>query len=297
MTADSTLATIESAQDKLRQAVKLDPGFGLAWALLASMSVARVDNGGVAVAEGFAEARRLAHHAIALSPGVAEPHAVLAYLYRRDWDWNAARAELRAALSADPADPVSLMLDGLLSMTLGQHEKAEHQLRAAVERDPLFDYANFNLGNELYLRGKYSEAETTFRHLLEVSPRFKWTRPYLAKTLVAQGKARAALDVLQPMDPSATKYDYLPVVLLANGRAADADAALKTLITKYGSTDASIAMTYAYRNEKQRALQWLERAFAQRDPGLNEIMGEPLLKNVVSEPRFDAILREMNVPG
>ena len=79
----------------------------------------------------------------------------------RDWDWSAAGEELRLALSADPADPVSLMLDGLLSMTLGEHEKAEHELRAAVDRDPLFNYANFNLANALYLRGKYSEAKTT----------------------------------------------------------------------------------------------------------------------------------------
>lgn len=298
VTVDSTEATIKAAQGMLRQAVKLDQNFGLAWALLASMSVALVDNGGLSPAEGYEEARRLAMHAIELSPGVAEPHAILAYLYRtRDWDWTAARKELRLALSADPSDPVSLMLDGLLSMTLGQHENAERQLRAAVDRDPLFDYANFNLGNELYLRGKYSEAEAIFRRLLEISPRFKWTRPYLVKTLLAQGKSRAALDALQPMEADASKLDYLSVVLLANGRTPDADAALQMLIDQHAATDASsIAMTYAYRNEKQLALQWLERAYAQRDAGLIEMVGEPLLNNISAEPRFHAILRAMNLP-
>jgi hypothetical protein len=59
----------------------------------------------------------------------------------------------------------------------------------------------------------------------------------------------------------------------------DADAALQTLIAQYAATDASsIAITYAYRNEKELALQWLERAYAQRDAGLIEIAGEPLLK-------------------
>jgi tetratricopeptide (TPR) repeat protein len=229
---------------------------------------------------------------------VAEPHAILAYLYRtQDWDWAAARTELRLALSADPADPVSLMLDGLLSMTLGQHEKAEQQLRAAVDRDPLFDYANFNLGRELYLRAKYKEAETIFRRLLEISPRFKWTRPYLAKTLLALGKPQAALDTLETMETNGTKLDYLPVVLLANGRTPDADAALTMLIARYAATDASsIAINYAYRNEKELALQWLERARAQRDEGLIEMLGEPLLNNISAEPRFHAILREMKLP-
>ena len=298
VTVDSTEATIKAAQNQLRQAVKLDPNFGLAWTLLASMSIALVDNSDLSPAEGFEDARRLALHAIELSPGVAEPHAILAYLYRtRDWNWTAARAELRLALIADPSDPVSLMLDGLLAMTLGEREKAERQLRAAVDRDPLFNYANFNLGTALYLQAKYGEAEAIFRRLLDISPQFKWTRPYLAKTLLAQGQSRAALDALQPMDSGAIKLDYLSVVLLANGRASDADAALRTLISQHAATDAScIAMAYAYRNEKELALQWLERAYAQRDAGLLKMLGEPLLENISAEPRFHAILREMNLP-
>jgi tetratricopeptide (TPR) repeat protein len=298
VTVDSSQATIKAAQNMLRQAVKVDPNYGLAWTLLASMSIAMLDNSNLSRDEGYEEARRLAMHAIELSPRVAEPHAVLAYMYRtRDWDWSAARTELRLALSADPADPVSLMLDGLLSMTLGEHEKAEYELRAAVDRDPLFNYANFNLANALYLRGKYSEAETTYRRLLEISPRFKWTRPNLAKTLLAQGNPGAALDVLQPMEAGAMKLDYLPVILLANGRPADAETALQALIAQHAATDAScIAMTYAYKNDKEAALQWLERAYAQRDAGLLEMLGEPLFKNISAEPRFHAILRAMNLP-
>ena len=298
VTADSAEATIKNAQSMLRQAVTLDPNFGLAWALLASMSVALVDNSDLSPVEGFDEARRLATHAIELSPGVAEPHAILAYLYRtRDWDWTAARKELQLALSADPADPVSLMLDGLLSLSLGQREKAERELRAAVDRDPFFNYANFNLGNALYLHGKYAEAETVFRHLLEISPRFKWTRLYLAKTLLAQGKPQAALDTLQPTEADDAGSSYLPVILFANGRTQDADAALQILIQRYAATDAySIAVTYAYRNETELALEWLERAYTQRDAGLIEMVGEPLLKNIWVEPRYHAILREMNLP-
>ncbi len=298
VTIESSEAATRGAQKLLTQAVKLDPNFGLAWTLLASMSVALVVNGDLLPAEGYAEARRLAMHAIELSPGVAEPHAILAYLYRNDWDWTAAREELRLALSADPSDPVSLMLSGLMSMAQGQHDKAEHQLRAAVERDPLFSYANFDLGNELYLHGKYSEAEAAFRRLLDNSPRFKWTRPYLAKTLLAQGKARPALEAIEPAESDSAKLDYLPILLIANGRVHEADAALQVLIEKYAATDAYyIAMTYAYRGDKLLALQWLERAVAQRDTGLLEMMGEPLLTNISAEPRFGAIVRRINLPS
>jgi hypothetical protein len=64
-----------------------------------------------------------------------------------------------------------------------------------------------------------------------------------------------------------------------------------------GATGANyIAMTYACRREKQLAPPWLERACAQRDAGLLDMIGEPLLKNAAAEPRYHAILRAMKLP-
>lgn len=299
VTLDASEGSIKSAQAKLRQAVKLDPNFGLAWTLLASMSIALVDNSDLAPAVGYEEARRLARHAIELDQGLAEPHAVLAYVYRtQDWNWTGAETELHLALSADPSDPVSLMFDGLLAITLGQLDKADRQLRAAVFRDPLFNYANFNLGQVLYLQGRYGEAETAWRRLSEISPGFKYTRPYLAKALLAQGKAPDALATLQQMsDDDPDKLDYLPIMLFANGRRVEADIALQTLIAQRAGTDAvDIAAAYAYRNDKELALQWFERAYAQRDPGLLEVAGEPLFKSIADNPRFFAVLRSVRLP-
>jgi hypothetical protein len=43
-------------------------------------------------------------------------------------------------------------------------------------------------------------------------------------------------------------------------------------------------------------LKWLERAYAQKDPGLYAIKGEPLLANLEGDPRYKAFLRKMNLP-
>lgn len=98
-------------------------------------------------------------------------------------------------------------------------------------------------------------------------------------------------------DDDPHRLDYLSIILLANGRRIDADAVLQTLITQRSATDAvNIAATYAYENDKELALQWLERAYAQRDAGLLEITGEPLFKSVADEPRFQAVLRSVRLP-
>jgi hypothetical protein len=55
-------------------------------------------------------------------------------------------------------------------------------------------------------------------------------------------------------------------------------------------------MNYACRNDRNLALQWLDRAYKQKDASLAEIVGEPLFKNLASDPRYKAFLRKMNLP-
>jgi len=188
------------------------------------------------------------------------------------------------------------MFAGILGKTFGHWSEAERNLRSAIARDPLNSYAHFNLGEVLYLAGQYADAETVFRHLLELTPNFAWTRPYLAKTLLVEGKPQAALSVLEPIDENA-RNDFLSEVLWANHRELEADAALQRLISKFGGTNAYlVALNYAYRNDKEPAVQWLNRAYVQRDLGLLLMNNEPLLRNVVGDTRVQALRRKLNLP-
>ncbi len=59
----------------------------------------------------------------------------------------------------------------------------------------------------------------------------------------------------------------------------------------------SIAEVYAFRGQSDEAMRWLERAYAQKDPYLSySIKGDTLLKNIAGDPRYEAILRKMNLP-
>ena len=55
-------------------------------------------------------------------------------------------------------------------------------------------------------------------------------------------------------------------------------------------------MNYAYRADHDQAIQWLDRAYRQKDGDLVEIVGEPLLRNIADDPRYKAFLRKMNLP-
>jgi tetratricopeptide (TPR) repeat protein len=133
--------------------------------------------------------------------------------------------------------------------------------------------------------------------LLEIAPGFLWTRGYLGKTLLMQGKPKEALAMVQQEADEEERLAYLAVVLQAAGRQAEADEALQAQIAQWADTRAYyVAQTYAYRGENELALQWLERAYVQKDAALNEILGEQLFKGMADDPRYKAFLRKMKLP-
>ena len=80
---------------------------------------------------------------------------------------------------------------------------------------------------------------------------------------------------------------------LGQKRIPESDAALAELIEKFGETAAyQIAEVYAYRNDKDHAFEWLERARRQRDAGLPGLRADTPLPNL---PRWDALLRNIGL--
>jgi len=57
-----------------------------------------------------------------------------------------------------------------------------------------------------------------------------------------------------------------------------------------------IAEIYAYRGEADKAFEWLERAYKQRDGGLSQMKGDPLLSSLERDPRWHAFLKKMKLP-
>jgi len=294
----TTKSSLDAAAEYLEQAIKLDPSYGMAWSGLARVVELKTDNGFLDAAEGYERDRQLAQRALQLSPDLADAHARLQYIHLTyDWDWAASETEGRRALAVDPTMPEAMQHAGMLSYTLGRWDDAERQLRAALVRDPLDPYVIWNLGTTYYLAGRFAEAESTFRRLLELEPGFSWTYASLGKTLLAQGKPEAALAIVQQAVDERERLVLLPVFLQAAGRQAEADEALKAQIAQWADTGAFfVAETYAYRGDDDLALEWLERAYKQKDASLVEIVGEPMFKNLTDDPRYKAFLRKMKLP-
>ena len=289
-------ASWDAAGAYLEQAIKLDPGFGAAWKDLGYNVWLKTRIGSLAPAEGFERTRQLGQHAAQLSPDLVAAHAVLEMVHLDyDWDWAAAEIEVQRQLAIDPTNQGA---GAVLSSTLGRWDDAERKLRWSLVRDPLSVFVMNGLGDVYYGAGRFAEAEAMYRRVLGLAPGFVAIRVALGKTLLAQGKPEAALEMVQSDD---LRRLLLPVVLQANGRQAEADEALKALVLGVRSANSGaywVAMNYAYRGDHDLALEWLERAYLQKDSSLAGIVGETrhLFKNIADDPRYKAFLRKMKLP-
>jgi TolB-like protein/Tfp pilus assembly protein PilF len=288
---------LKEARKHIEQAIQLDPDFILARTTLGWITTSLTINRKLPVRDGFERARQLGQHALELSPDLADAHLLLGYIHRiYDWDWAAAQSEARQGLTLDPKHRYALELNGQIAASIGDWDGAERYFRQMLVTDPLNPQPHWDLGTTLYRAGRFADAEVVYHKLIELVPDYAWAHGYLAKTLLAEGKPEAALAMAQQEGDEGTRLDILPIVLQAAGRHAEADEALKALAAKYADTDAYfVAMTYAYRDDHDLALQWLERAYQQKDSGFVEIVGEPLFKNLANDARYKAFLRKMNL--
>ncbi|MEO7938553.1 MAG: hypothetical protein ABIR55_08010, partial [Burkholderiaceae bacterium] len=57
-----------------------------------------------------------------------------------------------------------------------------------------------------------------------------------------------------------------------------------------------VAEAYAWRGQKDKAFEWLDRAFALNDGGLSFLKSDPLMASLVTDPRYAALLKKLGLP-
>jgi tetratricopeptide (TPR) repeat protein len=112
------------------------------------------------------------------------------------------------------------------------------------------------------------------------------------------GRPQNALPEIARIGDDPTRTFLYAIAYHALGRKKQSDEALRKLIAKYQGIDPYlIAEVYAFRNQSDKAFEWLDRAYAEHDDGLISTKVEPLLKSLHSDPRFAALLKKLNLPA
>ena len=148
------------------------------------------------------------------------------------------------------------------------------------------------------MMGQLDQSAADSRKALEVNPDY-WASPInLSRTYLLRGRPQDALREIERVHNATYRAHLYALTYYALGRKKESDAALRELMMKYHASNAfEIATIYAFRNQTDEAFEWLDRAYAQRDPSMMSTKLEPLLKNLHHDPRFAALLKKLNLPN
>jgi TolB-like protein/DNA-binding winged helix-turn-helix (wHTH) protein/Tfp pilus assembly protein PilF len=284
-----------------RQVIDADPGYALAYAGMAESYCGLAGYGVLRPGEAFPNAEGAARKALEIDATLAEAYTALGYVescYRRNW--QAAEREFRRALELNPNYATAHLWHGEHLANLGEAEGAITEFKRARELDPLSLTVNAGLGRVLRDGHHFDEAIEQCKRTLELEPNF--AQAHWCLGLGYLGKAR--YDDAIPEFQKARALGEVPLALWSlayaygvAGRKAEAREALRQF--RQQSRDGYVspyfmAGIYAGLGEKDRAFEWLHKAY--EDGDFMQLKLDPFLDSLRSDPRFRELLRRVNLP-
>jgi serine/threonine-protein kinase len=280
------------------QAIELDPRYALAYAERAEAWVSMGDLTGQRPT-AYPKALSDAEKAVAIAPALAEARAALGWVRcLAEWRFAEGLAELKRAKELSPANPTANDLLARIIVYLGRFDEAERQARQAVELDPLSTVTQANLARVLFYAGKLDEADAAARKSAELQPTGAGSHRFQVLIAVQRGDGEAALREAQLEPDEGFRRFELALSHYARGDRQAADAALADLIAKAREGFAyQIAEVYAVRGEADKAFEWLQISFDDRDAGALGLLVDPLLRGLHDDPRYKNLLAKLGLSG
>jgi tetratricopeptide (TPR) repeat protein len=301
----------EKAVEYFKQAIENDPNYALAYTGLADAYALLPLYGNYSPKEYKPQAKQAALRALDLDAELAEAHASLGYIINTyDFDWEGAEREYKTALQLNPNYATAHQWYAEHLAFKGRTDEALVEISKAVELDPFSVVINRMKGNILGFAGRYEEAIAQLKKTIDFYPENSFARYNLGEALAAKGMYSEAvgqylialkLDGQQPEDIEKFETAYKSrgwkgfwVEYLEN-----LEKQRKTLLetdpTAYFNSE-GIAYAYAATGNKDKALEYLGKAYDERDPSLVTIKTSEVYDFLGDDPRFKELIRNIGLP-
>jgi eukaryotic-like serine/threonine-protein kinase len=288
------------ALEYCNQAIALDPNYALAYADLAHFYIHLVGESSLNPKDAQLRAEAAATRALQIDASLAEPHVDLARIKLYAWEWAEAERGFKRAIELNPNYSRAHTWFGAYLSVVGRDEQALAEMMRAKELDPLSLTMHSNVGSVLAHARRYDEAIKSLRETLELDQNFPYTHMFLGYAYAGKGMYREAIDeyrqAINLFGPTTDLISSVGYALARSGQREEAEEVLKQLLTtsEYVSP-ADLAILYAGLDDKEQALQALERAYAAHDPQLQHLPKEPGYDSLRTDPRFQDLVRRMNL--
>lgn len=294
---------LERAIEYFKQALERDPSYAPAYAGLADTYVVLGSNRMCPPGEAYPKAKAAALQALEIDENLPEVRTSLAAVRSDyDWDFSGAEEEYKRALQLNPNYATARHWYALLLSDLGRHEEAISEIYLAQKLDPLSSRINANVGLILYNARRYDQALEELKKALEIDDRHSATYEYMGMVYAEIGRHKEAIESIRKaieLGSNTADIDIDLACVYALARNMLESRKILARIKEHRKSSfvsaAYIAAIHGVLGETDEAFDWLEKAYAERDPALCELKTAPRFDPLRTDPRFAVFLRKIGL--
>jgi tetratricopeptide (TPR) repeat protein len=300
-----TQVAIKQAQGYFEEALREDPKFALAYVGLADCYLDLGTYRWLPPQDAYRHGSEAIHKALQLDETLPEAHSTLGYLnWQYSWDWQAAERELRHAVDLNPN-----YIKGHEALVWylawgGRGDEALAEVEKIRQFDPAFPFTSLEESGVYYHQRDYKSLAEAGEKSVATNPGSWSSHYYLAVGYEGSGRqAQAIPEYQQAVELSQRDSDTmagLAHAYAAMGKRAEAEKILSELQRQSKVTYVSpymIAVIYSGLGQKDKAFEFLEKAYQERSPDIAYFLRADLrLDTLRQDPRFQDLLRRVGFP-
>jgi serine/threonine-protein kinase len=299
-----TEGELEKGVECFKAAIRLDPGYAVAYTGMADAYVTLGTYGALPPAEAVPAAKDALRKALDIDDALPEAYACRGCVRSVfDWSWADAERDFLRAIELNPSYPTAHHWYAINHLVpRGRFEDADEELRRAIDLDPLALAIRMSLGLKSYFAGEYDDAVDELLRTIQLDQGFGMAHAFLSASYLEQGRYDAARDQIN----AALRLCGRTPEIVANlgyldGRSGDFASAghildeLKRLSAERYVSPGRLAQVHVGRGERTEALDRLEEAAAERAADVAWLGVRPVFASLRAEPRFVALLTRMGL--
>lgn len=302
-----TMEDYEKSIEYFQQAIDKDPNYALAYTGLCDGYAAQAYEGFSSPAEVLPKAKTAGRKALALDNSLSQAHLSMSgIIFNYDWDWPAAEKEMRLAIEMDPSRGEYHRIYSIWYRSKARWKEAIAEVKTAQELDPLSVIDARTMGITYYWAGQYDNAIEQYKKALDLDPTRATVYDSLADVYAKKGLFKIAIDEerrylsLSGDDESAEELKQDFEKLGYQKARQNLSRKYLNLYTQAAEEQYVSPLTFAVLNvdigEKDKALEWLEKAYQERSPWLTFLKTDPQFESLRSDPRFQDLVKRIGIP-
>ena len=293
----------KKAVECLTEAIRIDPGYALAYAELAQCLHMPAYYGLVSPRVAYPEARKTALKALEMDDTLAEAHDALATVMQNyDWDSAGAEREYKCAIKHNPNYPVARLHYAMHLAQRGRFEDAIREAREGQMRDPMSGIMNAGIAYVLANAREWNACIEQALTAIDVDPDVTFTYISLGVAYEQKGMYAEALSALQKgLGLGGSICHHLPMIAHVNAMSGDHLAAREVVRNLQAVSQHkyvppwSFSIVYEGLGEIELAIQELQKSVENRDALLVTIRGWPHFDRLRQDLRFQDFERRVGL--